>query len=207
MDFVILLQSEILEVPDTLSLVKSLQDQVQNLTWANTLSRVQVEFLLLLCLLLLFSLVMLYFYMRRRQKMAVQKERRKRVMQETHYRNAQLFEESNQKKAKQLELSRLFHCARSEELKVTEEDWQDLQNYISEQYPKLIPTLYEKVPRLSEIELRISMLVKVNVSITDIAYLVNRTKQAITVSRARLYKKITGEEGTADQFDTWIGMF
>ena len=68
MDFVILLQSEILEVPDTLSLVKSLQDQVQNLTWANTLSRVQVEFLLLLCLLLLFSLVMLYFYMRRRQK-------------------------------------------------------------------------------------------------------------------------------------------
>ena len=51
------------------------------------------------------------------------------------------------------------------------------------------------------------MLVKVNVSITDIAYLVNRTKQAITVSRARLYKKITGEEGTADQFDTWIGMF
>ena len=39
MNTIILLQSEILEVPDTLSLVKSLQDQVQNLTWANTLSR------------------------------------------------------------------------------------------------------------------------------------------------------------------------
>ena len=114
-------------------------------------------------------------------------------------------EEGNQKKAKQLELTRLFHCARSEELRVTQEDWADLQSYISEQFPKLIPALYEKVPKLTEIELQISMLVKINVSITDIAYLVNRTKQAITVSRARLYKKITGEEGTADQFDNWIG--
>ncbi|MCQ2267781.1 MAG: hypothetical protein MJZ83_02765 [Bacteroidaceae bacterium] len=195
------------EVPDTLTLVKNLQSEVLKLTWTNTLNRVEIEFLLLFCLLLLFGLIMLYFYMHRKQKMAVQKERRIRVIQEAHYRNAQLYEEGNQKKAKQLELTRLFHCARSEELRVTQEDWADLQSYISEQFPKLIPALYEKVPKLTEIELQISMLVKINVSITDIAYLVNRTKQAITVSRARLYKKITGEEGTADQFDNWIGSF
>lgn len=195
------------EVPDTLTLVKSLQSQVVNLTWSNTLNRVEIEFLLLFCLLLMFAMIMMYFYMRRKQKMAVQKERRIRVIQEAHYRNAQLYEEGNQKKVKQMELSRLFHCARSEELKVTEEDWADLQKYISEQYPKLIPTLFEKVPKLTDIELRISMLVKINVSITDIAYLVNRTKQAITVCRARLYKKITGEDGTAEMFDNWTSSF
>lgn len=110
-------------------------------------------------------------------------------------------------KAQQLELTRLFHCARSEELKVTDEDWKNLERYISDLHPKLLPTLYDKVPKLSEIEQRISMLVKINVSITDIAYLVNRTKQAITVSRSRLYKKITGEEGTAEMFDNWLQNF
>ena len=195
------------EVTDTLQLVKSLQKEVTNLTWTNTLNRVEMEFLLLLCLLLLFALVMMYFYMRGSKRRAVQKERRLRVMREAHYRNAQLYAEGNQKKVEQLELSRLFHCARSEELKVTEEDWTALQQYVKEQYPNLIPTLYDKVPKLSEIELRISMLIKVGVSVTDIAYLVNRTKQAITVSRARLYKKITAEEGTADQFDKWIENF
>ena len=198
---------QVAEAPDTLALVKNLQNQVLNLTWTNTLNRVEIEFLLLFCLLLLFGLVMLYFYMRKKQKMAVQKERRIRVIQEAHYRNAQLYEEGNQKRAKQLELTRLFHCARAEELKVTDEDWAELRKYVTEQYPKLIPTLYEKVPKLSEIELQISMLVKINVSITDIAYLVNRTKQAITVSRSRLYKKITGEEGSAEQFDNWVENF
>lgn len=198
---------QITEVPDTLALVKNLQNQVVNLTWSNTLSRVEIEFLLLFCLLLLFGLVMLYFYMRRKLKMAVQKERRIRVIQEAHYRNAQYVEEGNQKKMKQLELTRLFHCARQEELRVTPEDWADLQQYITEQYPKFLPALYEKVPKLSEIELQISMLIKINVSITDIAYLVSRTKQAITVARARLYKKITGEEGTADQFDNWAASY
>lgn len=198
---------QVTEVPDTLTLVKNLQNQVVNLTWSNTLSRVEIEFLLLLCLMLLFGLIMLYFYMHRKMKMAVQKERRKRVIQEAHYRNAQVVEEGNLKKMKQMEITRLFHCARQEELKVDAADWADLQNYVSELYPKFIPALYEKVPKLSEIELQISMLVKVNVSITDIAYLLNRTKQAITVARARLYKKITGEEGTAEMFDNWTQSF
>lgn len=203
----LLILQNVTEVPDTLELVKHLQNQVVQLTWTNTLNRVQIEFLLLFCLLLIFLMAMLFYYMRRKMKMEVQKERRKRVIQEAHYRNAQFLEEGNQNKAQQLELTRLFHCARSEELKVTDEDWKNLERYIMDLHPQLLPALYDKVPKLSEIEQRISMLVKINVSITDIAYLVNRTKQAITVSRSRLYKKITGEEGTAEMFDNWLQNF
>lgn len=195
------LLADIVMRPDTATLVKQLQDDVVKLSWARTLDKVQIQFLFCAILFLLSSVVMLYFYMRRKRKQEVQKERRLRIFQEAHYRLAQMHEEGNQKKVRNMEVQRLFHCARTEELKVTEQDWAALQRFVSDSWPQFIPALQMKAPKITQIELRICMLIKISVSVTDIAYLVNRTKQAITVSRSRLYKKITGEEGTAEQLD------
>lgn len=210
---------------DTAFLVRSLQEQVVQYNWRHTLDRVQIDFLMLFCLLLMLMLVLVYFYMKRRLRRAVQVERRQRIFQEAHYRNARLFEEQQMKqqleeavaqaqqddepedKLSQLTESgiyRLFHRARMEDVRVTEEDWKSLREAIDEAYPNFVTRLYALVPKLSAIELQISLLIKINVSVTDIAYHVSRTKQAVAVSRARLYKKITGNDGSADQFDKYI---
>lgn len=208
---------------DTAFLVRSLQEQVLQYTWRHTLDRVQIDFLMLFCLLLMVILVLVYFYMKRRIRRAVQVERRQRIFQEAHYRNMRLYEEQQMRqqleeavaqaqqpskdKVAQLAESgifRLFHRARMEEVRVTEEDWKALQDAINEAYPDFVARLYALVPKLSTIELQISLLIKINVSVTDIAYHVSRTKQAVAVSRARLYKKITGNDGSAELFDKYI---
>lgn len=210
---------------DTTMLVRSLQEQVVQYNWRHTLDRVEIEFLSVFCLLLMVMLLLTYFYMKRRLHRAVQVERRQRIFQEAHFRNMRLYEEvikqqeqelavlaaqqEQQPKDKLSELMesgiyRLFHRARMEDIRVTEEDWELLQKQIDEVFPNFTSRLYALVPKLSAIELQISLLIKINVSVTDIAYHVNRTKQAVAVSRARLYKKITGNEGSADLFDKYI---
>lgn len=210
---------------DTAFLVRSLQEQVVQYNWRHTLDRVQIDFLMLFCLLLMLMLVLVYFYMKRRLRKAVQVERRQRIFQEAHYRNARLYEEQQMKQqleeavalAQQEQLPkdgvealaesgifRLFHRARMEDVRVTEDDWKALREAIDTAYPSFVTRLYALVPKLSAIELQISLLVKINVSVTDIAYHVSRTKQAVAVSRARLYKKMTGNDGSADQFDKYI---
>ena len=212
---------------DTAFLVRNLQEQVMQDRWRHTLDRVQIDVLMLFCLLLMLMLVLVYFYMKRRLRRAVQQERRQRIFQEAHYRNARLYEEQQMRqkleeavalaqqgqgeqdkdKVERLAESgifRLFHRARMEDVRATEEDWKALREAIDEAYPGFVTRLYALVPKLSTIELQISLLIKINVSVTDIAYHVSRTKQAVAVSRARLYKKSTGNDGSADQFDKYI---
>lgn len=211
-----------IEPVDTALLVRSLQEQVVQYSWRHTLDRVQIDFLMLFCLLLMVVLLLVYLYMRRRLRRAVQLERRQRIFQEAHYRNLRLMEEQQKEQESTEEdfreltpeeryvelmesgIYRLFHRARMEEVRVTDEDWKALQESVITAYPHFLTKLYALVPKLSTIELQICLLVKIGVSVTDIAYVISRTKQAVAVSRARMYKKFTGNDGSAEQFDKFI---
>lgn len=107
---------------------------------------------------------------------------------------------------KESEIYQLFHkaCHVQPNIKITEKEWQELQTTIDDTYPNFSKTLYSLCPQLSLMDLRICYAIKISLSVTDIANLVNRSKSAITASRIRLYKKLHGEEGSAEMFDRFI---
>ena len=104
------------------------------------------------------------------------------------------------------EIYQLFHKAYHVQpnIKITEKEWQELQTAIDDTDPNFSKTLYSLCPQLSLMDLRICYAIKISLSVTDIAILVNRSKSAITASRIRLYKKLHGEEGSAEMFDKFI---
>lgn len=80
------------------------------------------------------------------------------------------------------------------DVKISDEDWKELQEAIDATYPFFTIKLYNLYPRLSQQELRICYLIKISLPNKDIATLLNRTPSAITKARVRLYVKIYGKD-------------
>lgn len=107
---------------------------------------------------------------------------------------------------KRTDIYQLFHkaCHNSSNTKISEKEWQELQTAIDDAYPNFSQTLYSLYPKLTLMDLHICCSIKISLSVTEIASIVCRSKSAITASRIRLYKKLQGEEGTAEMFDKFI---
>lgn len=106
---------------------------------------------------------------------------------------------------KQSKIYILFHKINNDEsIKITEENWNELQTEIDKTYNSFTDRLYALYPQLSLLELRICYLIKISMQVKDIAKLLNRSKSAISVSRTRLYKKIHGTEGSVEMMDNFI---
>lgn len=98
-----------------------------------------------------------------------------------------------------------FHKACGDEMvRIEEEDWRLLQQAVDQTYENFTSRLYGLYPKLSLIELRICCLVKISVSITHVADLLNRSKSAISTARTRLYKKLFGKPGAPEDLDAFI---
>lgn len=98
-----------------------------------------------------------------------------------------------------------FHqAARSEENVITEEMWKELGHLLDMTYTDFTAKIYELYPQLSDHELHVCYLVKIEIPIKDIAKLLNRSTPAISNCRSRLYKKLQGKEGNGDNFDAFI---
>lgn len=96
-----------------------------------------------------------------------------------------------------------FHQAtKSSDLKDT--DWEQLKEALNAAYPDFLPHLYTLYPKLSQQELYICYLIKINLKRTMMAELLNRSVSAITNSLSRLYQKIHGEKGSAQQMEEII---
>lgn len=87
---------------------------------------------------------------------------------------------------------------------ITEEEWKTLRRMIDTTYPYFTGRLYALCPQISEQEISICYLVKILIPVKGIAQLLNRTTSAITNCRIRLYKKIHGTEGKAEDLDKFI---
>ena len=108
---------------------------------------------------------------------------------------------------KQSDIYILFHkSANDSTLKITNDDWDALQEAVDNTYNLFTQRLNALYP-ISEIEKRICLLIKISIPIKDIPYLVSRSKQAVTSARKRLYEKIYGESCAPETFDAFISEF
>jgi DNA-binding CsgD family transcriptional regulator len=87
--------------------------------------------------------------------------------------------------------------------KMTEAEWHQLANSIDGIYNNFTSRLMN-LAKLSETELRICYLLKINMPPSEIADILYKSKGAITLARRRMYRKLTGNNGTAEELDSLI---
>ena len=98
-----------------------------------------------------------------------------------------------------------FHTSSNiETAKISETDWEILQQELDITYDNFTGRLYALMPQLSLLELRICYLIKSSIKVGHMAILLNRSKSTISSSRHRLYKKLTSKDGTPEEFDDFI---
>lgn len=98
-----------------------------------------------------------------------------------------------------------FHNARHDNgINLTDNDWVELAKAINEAYPNFSEKLYTYCPKISTMELNICCLIKISIPTSDIATLVRRSRSAVTLARTRLFKKMHGKEGKAEELDRFI---
>lgn len=98
-----------------------------------------------------------------------------------------------------------FHKVRENPtMKISEKDWGQLREAIDTTFHKFTDRLRMLCPKITTVELRICYLIKISIPVKDMAILMIKTSAAITNTRVRLYKKITGTEGKADKLDQFI---
>lgn len=84
------------------------------------------------------------------------------------------------------------------------EDWKSLSTLIDKTYNNFTYNIRGLYPLISDYELKISYLIKIGVSPGKIASILNSTMQGVTMTRNRLYEKITKEKGSTIKFDELI---
>ena len=82
-------------------------------------------------------------------------------------------------------------------------DWQELAESIDLVYNNFTDRLLSVV-KLKEQDLHICYLIKIQTPPVEMATILYKSKAAITLARQRMYKKITGHDGKAEQLDKLI---
>ena len=85
---------------------------------------------------------------------------------------------------------------------ITEDDWDELNKLVMSQYPKFKITLLSST--LTDSDIKFCLMSKIGLSPTKISIITHRAKSSVSSSKKRIYKKITGEEGSARNFDELI---
>lgn len=101
----------------------------------------------------------------------------------------------------------LFHQAVHQEEKfksINEDSWKELQLVIDATYYNFTEQLYGFFPQISQHELRICYLTKIQIQNKDIARFLCQSTQAISTTRSRLYEKLHGGKGSAKLFNDFI---
>lgn len=94
-------------------------------------------------------------------------------------------------------------CRNNADTQVSYEDWNLLEETVDSIYKGFAERLFQ-IHRVSELELRICLLIKIGISPKDMARLTNHSRESITSVRRRLYEKFFGRKGTPQQWDEFI---
>ena len=87
--------------------------------------------------------------------------------------------------------------------KITDKDWQELEQVINTVYPRFTERL-ENLCDISATERQICLLRKIDIAPVKVANLLNKSKQAISSTRERLYEKSFGQKGSPTQWDDYL---
>lgn len=97
-----------------------------------------------------------------------------------------------------------FRFHRKEEWRPRSEDWETLFSSFNEAYPGFVERLKEQMATISQTDLQMCCLIKMDVAPSIIAQLLCCTNAAVSMKRSRLFQKLTGEKGTPEQCDRFI---
>ncbi len=93
--------------------------------------------------------------------------------------------------------------AGEEKFHLTDDEWQQLAHSIDNAFNNFTHRLFALV-ELTDIELKVCYLIKINVTPSAISTMLYKSKTAISMLRQRLYKKITNKAGAPKQLDEFI---
>ncbi len=97
-----------------------------------------------------------------------------------------------------------FSDRKSSGKKITDQEWETLKSTIEEYFPGFVRMMYTLCPDLSEVQLRVCLLTKMDLSTGKIAQLLFMTDSGIGSVKRRLYRKMTGKEGGTKDFNQFI---
>lgn len=124
--------------------------------------------------------------------------------------NRQIFE----KQGTILLLEKDFHNSsiyirihREDDIQLSPSEWEELHQLIDATYPDFTNRLIRLYPQISIEEIHICYLVKMQLSIKKIAFIMHITSSEVSQCRRRLYKKFTGEPQNTEKFDRFIADF
>lgn len=84
------------------------------------------------------------------------------------------------------------------------EEWGNLASVIDETYNNFTYNLKVLLPSITDMELKVCYLIKINLPPSRIAAILNTSMQTISMIRSRMYEKITDEKGSTSKFDNLI---
>lgn len=89
---------------------------------------------------------------------------------------------------------------------MTEAEWLQLHEALDNIYDNFTYRL-RSLYQLSDLEMRICYLLKIDVPLSDIAAILCRSKSAVSLARERMFYKLTGTRGKAEQLDQMVRNF
>lgn len=102
------------------------------------------------------------------------------------------------------DIYRRFHRLADENGKPDDTDWLQLEAAVDAAYDRFSTRLLELYPPMHDVELRVCLLIKIDVQPSQVAALVLRSRQAVASMRSRLYAKVFGEKGKSEDWDTFL---
>lgn len=87
---------------------------------------------------------------------------------------------------------------------LSNEEWKGLEALTNQAYPSFASRLMTFCLNMDKQQFRVSMLVKLDFKVSEIAELTAHSMQSVNSTRVRLYKKIMGKEGRAADWDYFI---
>ena len=86
---------------------------------------------------------------------------------------------------------------------LAEDDWPQLTDVVNSAYDGFSDKL-NSLCRMSEQEMRVSLLIKLRMQPKDIAILTAHSKESVASTRSRLYQKVFGKKGSTRDWDDFI---
>ncbi|WP_303215271.1 tetratricopeptide repeat protein [Parabacteroides johnsonii] len=96
---------------------------------------------------------------------------------------------------------------REDDIQPSPSEWEELHQLIDSTYPDFTNRLIKLYPQISIEEIHICYLVKMQLPIKRIAFIMHITSSGVSQCRRRLYKKFTGEPQNTEKFDRFISDF
>ena len=115
--------------------------------------------------------------------------------------------EERKKQIQECDICKKFHNFADNSMtfapNITDKDWQELEQVINTVCPRFTERL-ENLCDISATERQICLLRKIDIAPVKVANLLNKSKQAISSTRERLYEKSFDQKGSPTQWDDYL---